>query len=75
MKTKDETTLIREAAKAAVGLNATQPRNLRIATCWGSGRLQQQWIGEFGSVWLDVPNVEVDLMPSRLGAISETTDV
>jgi hypothetical protein len=54
-----------KAAIAYVGFDARPTGRLRILQTKQSGRLQQEWRGEFGVAWLDVPIVEVPELPPR----------
>jgi hypothetical protein len=52
-------------AAQAVGLDAKPTGRLRQLTTRTAGRLQQEWRGEFGVIWLDVPLVKLDVLPER----------
>ena len=51
----------RDIAMKTVGYDA-EPREVRLLACkmTGNGRMQQRWVGGLGSIWLDIPRVEVD---------------
>lgn len=48
-----------QAAIALVGYEARPTGRLRFLRSERAGRLQQEWRGEYGTAWLDVPIVEV----------------
>lgn len=54
-----------EAAIKFVGYDARPTGRLRCLQTKSRGRLQQEWRGEGGTVWLDVPIVEVPEPPPR----------
>lgn len=65
MSENDETENIRKLAIVHIGEDARPTCVLRILASPSSGRLQQQWEGTFGTIWLDVPHYEIDVLPMR----------
>lgn len=53
------------AAIACVGHEARPTGRLRLLQTADAARLQQEWRGEYGTVWLNVPVVHVAEMPPR----------
>lgn len=56
------------AAIDLVGYEARPTGRLRLLQTTQAARLQQEWRGEHGSVWLDVPVVHVPELPPRTDA-------
>ncbi|MCJ2067787.1 hypothetical protein MKK75_03020 [Methylobacterium sp. J-030] len=54
-----------QAAMAQVGYEARPTGRLRLLQTASAARLQQEWRGEYGTVWLNVPVVQVDELPPR----------
>jgi hypothetical protein len=48
-----------------VGHDARPTGRMRELITPVAARLQQEWRGGFGVIWLDVPRVKVDKMPKR----------
>ncbi|GEM_PF-6689716 len=48
-----------EDAVALIGPDAKPSGRLRFLTDIVSGRLQQEWRGEYGRIWLDVPMIQL----------------
>jgi hypothetical protein len=54
-----------KAAQDIVGHDAKPTGRIRQLSTRTTGRLQQEWQGEWGTIWLDVPLVMVDKLPAR----------
>ncbi|MBE7186388.1 MAG: hypothetical protein INR68_18510, partial [Methylobacterium mesophilicum] len=54
-----------QAAIAHVGHEARPTGRLRLLSTAKAARLQQEWRGEAGTVWLNVPVVQVAKLPPR----------
>lgn len=48
-----------------LGPDARPTGQMRMLGSAGFGRLQCLWVSNLGSLWIDVPTVEVDVMPPR----------
>ena len=54
------------AAVSAVGRDARPTGRLRMLQVRGvAGRIQQEWRGDLGVVWLDIPMISVERLPER----------
>lgn len=55
---------------AQIGPDARPTGRLRMAAFADSCRLQQKWVGCLGSVWMEVPFVEVPYLPPQMHRFS-----
>lgn len=50
-------------ARHYIGEDAKPTGQMRMLGNDGMARLQCRWVGSLGELWVDVPTVEVDVMP------------
>ncbi len=63
-----------KAAIALVGYDARPTGRLQLLQSKRAARLQQEWRGKAGTVWLDVPIVAVPELPPRWPARESVPD-
>lgn len=48
-----------------------KPGRVRMARDDDGARLQQQWVGSFGAIWIDVPEVVVNALHPKMLPVTD----